>query len=711
MPGNTPKYPGAAVSINDLTVATNRASTTLTSGIDNVVTTIPVAATALFTAPCILYIEAEAIYAGSKTSNSFTSCVRGFDNTTAANHATSVIVENLIAAYHFNQPAAEIIAIEADLKTGLPSVRGGTDQVTAPANQTLVGNGTTFGFQPYEPALIGDVTTVAQGTVTTLANIPADTPASRLLVTNVVAPSTPASGKTEMYVDSTQKILSAKNDAGSISVTVVPATGTGSQVVTGIAASGSLTFGTMTTGGTPQFVGGDVTSTASGSPVLHLVSIPDATPAVGSFLVTNVVAPSTPASNKTSVYVDSTDKNLKVKNDLGVITVTVVPFGATVGTFVTGLTTAGSFILGTASSGSGATISPVTATAGTFLTGVNTGGTFTVGTALTAVSPTSGVFITGVTAAGSFAVGTAITPVTATAGTFLSGVNASGTFTVGTSTGSFALTPVTATAGTFITGANAGGTFTVGTALTAVTGTAGTFLSAVTAAGVFSVATALTSANYQTLDTAGTPLTQRPSLNFIAGTGITVLASDNSGSSRTDLSFSQAAKTVKQFISYKGAIAQSGVATLGFSVGTATASAPTAAVQQGSNNLIGVAVFSANSAVQDHFILPSDWTSTIDADIYWTSTDTTGNAIWSMALGKALAGTDTVDQAFNSATLGTSTVNGTASVLNKTTLTGLTTTGLAADNECFFKLLLSSTTMSGGVANLTSLRITLRRSY
>lgn len=629
MPGNTAIYPGAAVALSDLTVATNRASTTLSSGINNVVTTVPVASVALFTAPCIIFIDSEAIFCGTAASGSFTGCVRGFDNTTAASHSSGATVENLVIAYHHNQPVAEIIAIEADLKAGLPSSRGGTDQITAPSNKVLVGNGSTFAFQTYQPALTGDVTTSAQGTVTTLANIPADTPASKLLVTNVVAPSTPASGKTEVYVDSTQKVLSAKNDAGSISITVIPATGTGSQVVTGIAASGSLSFGTMTTGGTPQFSGGDVTSTASGATVLHLVSIPSATPAVGSLLFTTVVAPGTPAAGKASIYVDSTDKNLKTKSDTGAITVTVVPITATAGTFVTGLGTDGNFTVGT-SSGGGASLTPVTATAGTFLTGVTTGGTFS-----------------------------------------------------------------------------------VGTAITAVTATAGTFLSAVTAAGVFSVATALTSANYQTLDTAGGALTQRPSLNFIAGAGITVLASDNSGSSRTDLTFSSAATTNKQFIDYKGAISQAGQAALGFSYGTATASSPVATVVQGANVLLGVAAFSANNVVQDHFTLPSDWTSTggIDADIYWTSPDTAGTAVWSMALGKSLSGTDTVDQAFNSAILGTSTVNGSANVLNKTTLTGLTLTGLAADNEAFFKLLFSSTSMSGGVANLVSLRITIRRSY
>lgn len=67
------------------------------------------------------------------------------------------------------------------------------------------------------PALTGDVTTSAGSLTTALANIPAATPVvGRLVNTNVAAPSTPASGKTATYVDSTTKKLCTKDDAGTI---------------------------------------------------------------------------------------------------------------------------------------------------------------------------------------------------------------------------------------------------------------------------------------------------------------------------------------------------------------------------------------------------------------------------------------------------------------------------------------------------------------
>lgn len=44
-------------------------------------------------------------------------------------------------------------------------------------------------------------------------------------LSNVTAPATPAAGKTAVYVDSTNKVLSSKNDAGTVSNTVVPDTG------------------------------------------------------------------------------------------------------------------------------------------------------------------------------------------------------------------------------------------------------------------------------------------------------------------------------------------------------------------------------------------------------------------------------------------------------------------------------------------------------
>lgn len=65
----------------------------------------------------------------------------------------------------------------------------------------------------------------------------------KLLRTNIVAPSTPASGLTQEYVDSTDKRLHDKNDAGTIGTTVVANSGAANEVITGISSAGGISLG------------------------------------------------------------------------------------------------------------------------------------------------------------------------------------------------------------------------------------------------------------------------------------------------------------------------------------------------------------------------------------------------------------------------------------------------------------------------------------
>jgi hypothetical protein len=57
--------------------------------------------------------------------------------------------------------------------------------------------------------------------------------------------------------------------------------------------------------------------------------------------LTNNSAPATPASGKISVWADSTDKNVKMKNDAGTIGVMVVPNSGTTNNFLTAISSAG----------------------------------------------------------------------------------------------------------------------------------------------------------------------------------------------------------------------------------------------------------------------------------------------------------------------------------------------------------------------------------
>lgn len=58
---------------------------------------------------------------------------------------------------------------------------------------------------------------------------------------------------------------------------------------------------------------------AAGSNTCALTNIPSGTTMAGSLLATAIAAPGTPASGKGSIYVDSTSKNISVKDDAGVV--------------------------------------------------------------------------------------------------------------------------------------------------------------------------------------------------------------------------------------------------------------------------------------------------------------------------------------------------------------------------------------------------------
>lgn len=91
-------------------------------------------------------------------------------------------------------------------------------------------------------ALTGDVTASGSGSVpATLANIPSAVPmAGSLLATAIAAPGTPAAGKASIYVDSTTKAVTNKDDAGVLHTTVVADTGAANNFLTAISAAGVI---------------------------------------------------------------------------------------------------------------------------------------------------------------------------------------------------------------------------------------------------------------------------------------------------------------------------------------------------------------------------------------------------------------------------------------------------------------------------------------
>lgn len=86
---------------------------------------------------------------------------------------------------------------------------------------------------------------------------------------------------------------------------------------------------------------GDVTGSGSGTIATTLANIPSGVPMAGSLLATAITAPGTPAAGKGSIYVDSTSKNLSVKDDAGVVKHGVQTKAAVASNFLTAISDAG----------------------------------------------------------------------------------------------------------------------------------------------------------------------------------------------------------------------------------------------------------------------------------------------------------------------------------------------------------------------------------
>lgn len=157
------------------------------------------------------------------------------------------------------------------------SIDIGTDVVTLTGAQTLtnksiVATQLTGTLQAGQfPALSGDVTTSAGSLTSTLANIPTAVPmAGYVAATAIAAPSTPSSGIGRIYVDSTSKNISVKDDAGVVKHGVQTKTVTSNQFLTAISDAGVVSAaqpaftdisGSVAAGQMPALTG-DVTTSA-----------------------------------------------------------------------------------------------------------------------------------------------------------------------------------------------------------------------------------------------------------------------------------------------------------------------------------------------------------------------------------------------------------------------------------------------------------------
>lgn len=116
-------FPTTVATAADLLTAGNRDSSTLNGAISAGVTTL-VVISGVFENYSVVTIDNERVKLGAQTiSGTYTGCTRGFDNSTAASHATGAAVNaNVVAAYH-NTLASEIIAVETSLGQNLRLVQ------------------------------------------------------------------------------------------------------------------------------------------------------------------------------------------------------------------------------------------------------------------------------------------------------------------------------------------------------------------------------------------------------------------------------------------------------------------------------------------------------------------------------------------------------------------------------------------------------------
>ena len=117
-----PVFPAAVATDNDLTVAANRALSNLTFPVDGSQTQFTVVDGTKFTPPCLVQIDTEIIKVGTISGNLLQGCTRGYNLTSPASHGQNAAVKGYVLAYHHNQVAAEIKAIELALGANLGNV-------------------------------------------------------------------------------------------------------------------------------------------------------------------------------------------------------------------------------------------------------------------------------------------------------------------------------------------------------------------------------------------------------------------------------------------------------------------------------------------------------------------------------------------------------------------------------------------------------------
>ncbi len=118
-----PRFPTNLVTYNDIGLASENFTTTLSSAAALGATVLNVNTTAGALVPTIIYVDpntaqSESFFCISKTATSFTACTAGFNGTTQRTHNNGAAVANNVSPFYTNRLAAETIAMQTALLDG-----------------------------------------------------------------------------------------------------------------------------------------------------------------------------------------------------------------------------------------------------------------------------------------------------------------------------------------------------------------------------------------------------------------------------------------------------------------------------------------------------------------------------------------------------------------------------------------------------------------
>ena len=143
-----------------------------------------------------------------------------------------------------------------------------------------------------------------------------------------------------------------------------------------------------------------------------------------------------------------------------------------------------------------------------------------------------------------------------------------------------------------------------------------------------------------------------------------------------------------------------------------TSNPAVAACKTGTNTQMGVLDFAdgSNLSAQITYMLPSTWTGSVDANIKWLTSATTGNVVWQVST-ICVADAETDDPAFNTASTVTDAAKGTTLQTNDAAISGVTMTGCAAGELLHLKIQRDSAHASdtlAATARLIGLELVIR---